>query len=119
MDFGRRRLEAHALVARAVAQVFWLQVVSLLVEIVGGFVTLPRLGVLPLFVNSLGLVGNGGQYGKHNQQRNRRGHQTSHFVGSSSMNLCREVFAGQAVIMLTPVNSGISTTRTATTLQRL
>jgi len=59
---------------------------------------LPRLGVLPFFVNGLSFVaGDGGQYGNQNQQRNRRGHQTFHSSILVSESL-PEVFAGQAVI---------------------
>ncbi len=78
MDHGRGRLETHALERGLVAQILWLQVVGLFVELVSGLVFLARLGVLALVIAILGLIGDGRKNGNHDQQHYRCGHQTSH-----------------------------------------
>ena len=55
-----------------VAQVFRFQIVGLLVEVVGAFVVLARLGVLALVVESLRLVGGRRQGNRRNQQQHKR-----------------------------------------------
>src|ERR1700722_6198343 len=92
MDNGRRSFEAHALKRRAITQIFWFQVVSLFVEVIGEFEILPCLGVLALVVRGLGLIGYSGQNCNHNQQHYRRRLQTSH-----SQVLVFQIFAGQSL----------------------
>ena len=73
VDDGSRRLKTQTLERRLITQILWLQVVSLLVKIVSRFEVLPRLGVLALVVGTLGLIGDGRQYGEYNQQHSGRG----------------------------------------------
>src|SRR5271169_833484 len=100
MDDGRCRFKTQALERRPVAQILWFQVVSLFVEIVSGLEILASLGVLALFVDSLGLIGRDSrQYGNHDQQHYCRRHQTSH-----SSVLVYKVFAGQTILNPGPAN---------------
>src|SRR5271156_818796 len=83
MDDRSRCLKAQALERRLITQILWFQVVSLFVKIVGSFEVFPRLGVLALVIGSLGLIGDGRQYGDYDQQHGGRRLQKSHSYSSS------------------------------------
>ncbi len=69
MNDGGGRLEANALEGSPIAQIFGLEVVGLLEEIVGRLVVLASLGVLALGEQVFGFVGDGGKRYNRDQQQ--------------------------------------------------